>query len=135
MRWGRRGERRFGWDPRGFLASITTVSHDADRVTARTQRLCVDALGELSGVDGEPVLWDTAAALPALAQVGEVAVTGYGPLTGLLPAASPGAGEWVTPTWRPGSAGADPWAVAPGGCPYVRVKPLRLAGSGSWSWF
>ncbi|WP_375504210.1 polymorphic toxin-type HINT domain-containing protein, partial [uncultured Jatrophihabitans sp.] len=112
------GERRFAWDPRGFLGSITTVARDGDRLTARTQRLSVDALGELSEVDGAPVMWDTAAALPALAQVGEVAVTGCGPLTGLLPAGtsggSPGAGEWVTPTWRPGSSGTDPWAVAPG---------------------
>lgn len=131
---GPSSERRFAWDPRGFLASITTITHDADRVTARTQRLTVDALGELTGVDGQPVAWDSAAAVPTLAQVGAVSVTGFGPLTGLLPAPSSGgsgAGEWITPTWRPGSTGADPWDVAPGGPPDGLPAGLSVGGQGN----
>ena len=131
---GPAGERRFAWDPRGFLSSITTITHDADRVTARTQRLTVDALGELSSVDGAPVAWDSAAAVPVLAQVGEVAVTGFGPLTGLLPEpSSPGSelGEWITPAWRPGSTGADPWDVAPGAAPDGLPAGLSVGGQGN----
>ena len=131
---GPAGERRFAWDPRGFLSSITTVTHDADRVTARTQRLTVDALGELSAVDGEPVAWDSAAAVPVLAQVGEVSVTGFGPLTGLLPERSSAGselGEWITPAWRPGSTGADPWDVVPGAAPTGLPAGLSVGGQGN----
>ncbi|QGN31484.1 RHS repeat domain-containing protein [Microlunatus sp. Gsoil 973] len=40
---GPEGERRFGWDPRGFLSRITTVTHENDKVVARTRELQVDA--------------------------------------------------------------------------------------------
>lgn len=108
---GPSSERRFGWDPRGFLRSITTITRAGDKVSARTQRLSVDALGELAGVDDEPVMWDSAAGVPALAQVGSLSVTGFGPLTGLLPGDSGDVARWLAPDWRPGSTGADPWDV------------------------
>ena len=94
----------------------------------------MDALGELTGVDGEPVAWDSAAAVPVLAQVGEVSVTGFGPLTGLLPepsSAGSGLGEWITPAWRPGSTGADPWDVAPGAARSGLPAGLSVGGQGN----
>lgn len=125
-------ERRFGWDPRGFLARITTITHGQDKITARTREVSteqgldeaastqdfrVDALGELAAVDDLPVAWDSAGDLPSLAQIGELSISSYGPLTALLPDAAGRAGEpgeWVTPDWRPRSTGPDPWGVAPG---------------------
>ncbi len=129
---GPEGERRFGWDPRGFLARITTITRGQDKITAKTRNVSaeqglnesastqdfrVDAMGELAAVNGQPVAWDSAGDLPLLAQVGDISVSSYGPLTALLPDAAGRAGEqgdWVTPDWRPRSTGTDPWGVAPG---------------------
>ena len=52
---GADGERRFDWDDRGYLRSVTTLTHAHDKVTARTHRLRTDALGEPADVDGAPV--------------------------------------------------------------------------------
>ncbi len=129
---GPKGERRFGWDPRGFLDSITTVTHIGDRVTARTQELHVDALGELSSVDGEPVVWDSANPVPTLAQLGDVSVTGYGPLTALLPSPSGRPdGQWITPDWRPRAIGADPWRTAIGTTPAGLPSGVQIGGQGN----
>ncbi|WP_152363791.1 polymorphic toxin-type HINT domain-containing protein [Microlunatus speluncae] len=125
---GPEGERRFGWDPRGFLARITTITRSQDKIIARTRDASpeeatirdfqVDALGELAAVDDQPVAWDSAADLPLLAQLGDLSVSSFGPLTALLPPDAAGSageqGEWVTPDWRPRSTGTDPWGVAPG---------------------
>ncbi|SDS63367.1 polymorphic toxin-type HINT domain-containing protein [Microlunatus soli] len=133
---GPEADRRFSWDPQGYLSKITTITHANDKITARTQDVSddhdlvagvtgqtstqsfqVDALGELAAVDGQSVAWDSAAGLPALAQVGEISISNYGPLTALLPDAAGHAGEsggWLTPDWRPRSTGVDPWGVAPG---------------------
>ena len=70
------GERLFSWDPRGFLASVTRVRHEQDTVMASAHsELCVDAGGELAAVDGRAVYWDSDAAVPTLAQVGERVIT------------------------------------------------------------
>ncbi|HEY9290349.1 MAG TPA: polymorphic toxin-type HINT domain-containing protein, partial [Microlunatus sp.] len=142
------GERRFGWDARGFLSSITTISHGADKVTASTRQLRVDALGELADLDGQPVAWDTASSTPALAQVGEITISNYGPLTALLPTpggsqdtgvAGSGIGRvddpgdqpstgWMSPDWRPRSTGEDPWGVAPGAAPAGLPSGVAIGG-------
>ena len=129
---GPSGERRFGWDPRGFLASITNISHAGDRVAARTQRLRVDALGELAEVDGEPVLWDSAAAVPTVARVGAVSLAGFGPLTAVLSGeASDAASRWLTPDPRPGSGGGDPWDPVPEAAPAGLPVGVTIGGHGS----
>lgn len=129
---GPAGERRFGWDPRGFLNTITTISRAGDRVTARTQRLRVDALGELAEVDDQPVRWDSAAAVPALAQIGQVSLAGFGPLIGVL-GDEPSASRWLTPDWRPGSGpgGGDPWDVSSDAAPAGLPAGVTLGGQGS----
>ncbi len=143
------GERRFGWDPRGFLTKITTITHEHDKITARTrsasdqrelsgdtttQDFRVDALGELAAVDDQPVAWDTAGDLPLLAQVGDLSISSYGPLTALLPDAAGQAGErgeWLTPDWRPRSTGADPWGVAPGVSRAGLPSGVAIGGQGN----
>ena len=37
----------------------------------------------------------------------------------------------MTPTWRPGSAGTDPWAVAPGVVPSGLPAGVAVSGQGS----
>ena len=69
------GERLFDWDPRGFLAQVTRVSRHGDQIRARRTRLHVDAGGLLAAAGDQPVHWDTAAAWPALAQIGARTVT------------------------------------------------------------
>ena len=68
-------ERLFDWDPRGFLTQVTRVSRHGDQVRARRTRLHVDAGGLLAAAGDQPVHWDTAAAWPALAQIGAVTET------------------------------------------------------------
>lgn len=104
-------ERRFTWDPRGFLDSITRVTHEGDRVTTETQRLWVDALGELARVDQDSVWWDSASVMPALVQYGARSVVTEAGVTGL---GGPDA-SWLPPTYAArdhGSNPMDPWAVA-----------------------
>ena len=126
---GPAGERRFAWDPRGFLSSITTISHVGDSVSARTQRLTVDALGELADVDDAPVLWDSAAAVPTLARVGDVSLAGFGPLTGVLPD-GPSQAHWLAPDWRPRPGGTDPWDVPAEAAPPGLPAGVMLGGQG-----
>ena len=132
---GPAGERRFGWDPRGFLSSITTITRAGDTVAARTQRLTVDALGELAAVDDEPVLWDSAAEVPTLARVGEVSLAGFGPVTGLLPdGSSPNdrsGARWLSPDWRPRPAGADPWEIGVDAAPTGLPTGVTLGDQGT----
>ena len=84
--------REFTWDPRGFLAAYTDTT-DGGGAPGSTHTLDVDTLGELAGVDGQGVMWDTA--WGELAQVGHVPVTavaGVGTGTG-----GPGGG-WLLPS-------------------------------------
>ncbi|WP_235044059.1 hypothetical protein, partial [Cutibacterium avidum] len=79
---GPAGERRFTWDPRGFLDSITQINHDGDKVAAQTQRLWVDALGELARVDQDSVWWDSSSFMPTLVQYGARSVVTEAGVTG-----------------------------------------------------
>ena len=113
---GPEGERRFAWDPRGFLARVTSVAHVQDRVRSASDELVVDALGELAAVNGTSLLWDSASAVPSLAQVGSRSVVQFAGATGMAGDDRP---EWMAPSWRERGAGSDPWAaptsVATGG--------------------
>lgn len=100
-------ERRFEWDPRGFLTSVTAIAHDGDRVQALRQDLRTDAGGELAQAAGQDLYWDSAATLPALAQVGGRAV-----LHALAATALVGLGEdatWLVPDTD--GRGTDPGSL------------------------
>lgn len=72
-------ERVFEWAETGRLASITTTVLDpatgAPIGESVKQDLWVDALGDLAGIDGIDLWWDTTAATPQLLTVGQSSVT------------------------------------------------------------
>ena len=110
------GERRYRWDGLGRLAGIDTTDPTGD---VRTTTTTVDALGELSEVDGTPLMWNTADPLSPVVWMGQRAVVGDGrPLAVVDPAAhAAGTDPWLDTDWQ-GSVGADPaepWGTgAPG---------------------
>lgn len=109
---GPAGERLFAWDPQGFLARITAVRHDGDRLQTHSQHLTVDALGELASVDGTPMYWDAAAALPSLAQFGATVVVNALAATALTTRDGVDA-AWVLPDAHGRDAGpTSPWGLA-----------------------
>lgn len=94
----------YAWNDLGYLTGVTTRSATGE-VTGRVE-VWVDALGELAEVDGVPVWWDSAAAVPALVSVGNepvLSVPGGAVLTG--------AGAGVS--WRVARATdpTDPWGT------------------------
>ena len=92
------GERLFDWDPRGFLTRITRITHDGDQIRAQHTRLHVDAGGQLAAADDQPVYWDTAAALPTLAQIGAHIITDALTATALSTGADDGEDTvWLVP--------------------------------------
>ncbi len=118
--------RDLAWSPSGRLAGVT--DHDLDG--RHRSELHVDVLGELAGVDGAPLWWDTADAYaPRLVQADDVPVVAAGPVTGLGEA-------WSAPGWRTArSAGRDPWEPAggltlPGGLRVGASGELTLGGAG-----
>ncbi|MDO5068121.1 MAG: DUF6531 domain-containing protein [Propionibacteriaceae bacterium] len=109
---GPSSERHFAWDPQGFLARITAVRPEGDRMVTATQRLHVDALGELARIDDTPVYWDSASAASSVAQVGATVVVNALAATAL----TAGGGEdvaWVMPDSNGRDTGsAGPWGLA-----------------------
>lgn len=108
---GPAGERLFGWDPQGFLARITAVRPDGDRMLTATQRLQVDALGELARINDTPVHWDSASAAASVAQIGATVVVNALAATAL----TAGGGEdaaWVMPDAQGRDTGGMPWGLA-----------------------
>ena len=98
----------------------------------------VDALGE-AGIDDDSVSWDSASSVPTLSRVGEVSVTGFGPLTGLVPDAAGAAGEWISPQRRSRSVGDDAWATSgagvqglPSGVSVGAAGGLSVGGGLEW---
>jgi RHS repeat-associated protein len=110
----------YAWGPTGYLHA--TTDRTPDGIVTSRHELRVDALGELAGIDGSELWWDTASPFPALAGINGGQVL-------LLPGGVTGFGEsWLAPGWRAARSTdeADPWAVigapaispaAPGGTP------------------
>ena len=99
-----RSSTEYVWDKFGYLGE--TITRDPDGQTLATHRLWVDALGELAGVDGVPLWWDTATPTPSLIGAGGDQVLS-------LPGGLTGFGEtWLNPSWRGARAmnTLDPWA-------------------------
>ncbi|WP_345147576.1 DUF6531 domain-containing protein [Arthrobacter ginkgonis] len=128
----------YAWGPTGHLSG--TTERTADGAGTSRHGLWVDALGELAGIDGAEVWWDTANPIPALAGISGGQVLS-------LPGGVTGVGDvWTAPGWRAArpTDQTDPWAVigtpalpAPGGTAgavsgSVGVLPagIRLTGSG-----
>lgn len=92
---------RYSWDQRGYLSSIERVTADA---TERTD-VVVDALGNVTDVNGHPISWDVAQAIPRPIQEENEALAS---LPGGLLRAD---GEQVS--WRSARpvAAANPWSL------------------------
>ena len=130
---GPEGERLFGWDPRGFLASVTSVVHDGDSVKVASRReLVTDGAGELASVDGQDVYWDSASAAPTLAQVGAQVVVDALAATALAGVGRDGDGSWLVPDVD--GAGANPWALPSLGISGMPGEAGGSAGLGVGPW-
>ncbi len=114
----------YAWGPTGHLKSTCDRTPDGE-VTSRHE-LWVDALGELAGIDGARLWWDTANHIPTLTGITPTTSGGTGPtptsgLAGVageqvlsLPGGVTGIGEaWTASGWRAArpTDEADPWAV------------------------
>ncbi|MCC3293619.1 DUF6531 domain-containing protein [Arthrobacter sp. zg-Y411] len=112
----------YAWGQTGYLQE--TVDRTPDGAETARHRLWVDALGELASVDGCPVWWDSASAVPRLAGVGGEQVVN-------LPGGVTGVGEaWIAPGWRAARATdeTDPWAVLSAS---VIPEPGAVSGTGA----
>ncbi|WP_394251280.1 DUF6531 domain-containing protein [Arthrobacter pityocampae] len=107
----------YAWGPTGHLSG--TCNRTADGAEILRHRLWVDALGELAGIDGIRLWWDTANPIPTLTNITPATTTGSGdPGTGgqvlSLPGGVTGIGDaWTAPGWRASrpTDETDPWAV------------------------
>jgi RHS repeat-associated protein len=88
--------RRYRWDPFGRLSGVDTTE------------LSVNALGELVGVDGVALGWDTAGAVPQLRRIGDRSVFGAGEPWAVV---AGGEARWLSRDWDASPIGAvgDPW--------------------------
>lgn len=103
-------EQRYVWDALGRLSEI---QHRAGEHEQRSLRLGIDALGELAAVDGNALMWDSAATFQPLTWDGQAAVIGDGAPW----ARAGGAGvEWLAPDWQGtvGDVARDPWGAVIG---------------------
>ena len=120
---GPESERMFSWDPRGFLASITSVVRDGDTVQVTSRReLVTDGGGRLARVDGVDMYWDAASALPSLAQVGNQVVVDALAATALAGAPDQGDSSWLVPDID--GAAIDSWLM-----PSLEVPGATRPGS------
>lgn len=88
--------RRYRWDPFGRLSGVDAIE------------LSVNALGELVGVDGVALGWDTAGSMPQLRRVGDRSVFGAGEPWAVM---ADGQARWLSRDWDASPIGAvgDPW--------------------------
>ncbi|MBG6224932.1 RHS repeat-associated protein [Arthrobacter sp. CAN_A2] len=101
----------YAWGPTGYLAGMCERTPDGE--VASRHELWVDALGELAGVDGVQLWWDTANLIPTLAGTTGIARGGGGQVLS-LPGGVTGIGAaWAASGWRAArpTDEADPWAV------------------------
>ena len=122
------GERRLSWGPRGELASVTDVVRRGDRLWARRQELVTDPGGETARVGGVDVFWDSAAVLPALAQVGTRVVTDA--LTATALTGGEEGTAWLVPDTDGPTALAGQWAAAGTGGTTGPAGPAVPTGAG-----
>ncbi len=122
------GERRLSWGPRGELASVTDVVRRGDRLWARRQELVTDPGGETARVGGVDVFWDSAAVLPALAQVGTRVVTDA--LTATALTGGEEGTAWLVPDTDGPTALAGQWATAGTGGATGPAGPAAPTGAG-----
>ncbi|XTR53001.1 RHS repeat-associated core domain-containing protein [Pseudarthrobacter sp. So.54] len=125
----------YAWGPTGHLTGTCDRAPDGEEVSRH--ELWVDALGELAGIDGARLWWDTASAIPTLTCVTSGA--GGGQIL-YLPGGVTGIGDaWTASGWRAArpTDQADPWAVlgapiisdpASGGNPGVMTGAIAGAG-------
>ncbi|MFL4475199.1 RHS repeat-associated core domain-containing protein [Paeniglutamicibacter sp. MACA_103] len=95
----------YAWGSTGSLAGTVLRTSEGGEVSRHN--LWVDALGELAGVDGAELWWDTANPVPTLAGIGGGQVLSLpGGVTGL-------GGRWASDGWRAArpTDQLDPWAV------------------------
>ncbi len=91
--------RRYRWDPFGRLAGVDAAE------------LNVNALGELVGLNGEALGWDTVANVAQLRRIGDRSVVGAGEPWAVV---ADGQARWLSRDWdgSPIGAVADPWGRA-----------------------
>jgi RHS repeat-associated protein len=114
----------YAWGQSGQLKSV--ADRTPDGMETSRHELWVDALGELAGVDGSELWWDTANPIPTLAGFGGEQILS-------LPGGVTGIGDaWTAPGWRAArpTDQTDPWAVI--GAPTVPDPgPGGTAGGGA----
>lgn len=110
----------YAWSPSGWLTSVTTSTPEGEQVL----EVRVDALGELAGVDGTQLWWDTASPVPAPVAVDASVVLPAPGFTGVS-----GVG-WAAVGWRAArsTSPTDPWSA---GADAVRVVgAVQVTASG-----
>ncbi|MHA7145805.1 DUF6531 domain-containing protein [Arthrobacter sp. TmT3-37] len=130
----------YAWGPTGQLKSTCERTPDGG-VTSRHE-LWVDALGELAGIDGTRLWWDTANPIPTLTDItpfsdsiagaGTTGIAGVGGGQVLsLPGGVTGIGDaWTASGWRAArpTDETDPWAAL--GTPIIPT-PVGMTGAGT----
>ncbi|WP_264356271.1 DUF6531 domain-containing protein [Pseudarthrobacter sp. MM222] len=114
----------YAWGQSGQLKIV--ADRTPDGMETSRHELWVDALGELAGIDGSELWWDTANPVPTLTGIGGGQVLSLrGGVTGIGDA-------WIAPGWRAArpTDQTDPWAVI--GAPTVLDPgPGGTAGAGA----
>lgn len=119
----------YDWTSTGWLTRLTESGHDSTV-------LGIDAVGQLAQAGTNTLWWDTAAAVPSLAGIGDTPVLSLGAVTGI-------AGQWNSSGWRgTRSDSVNPWQVEsvvslPDGFGLTASGTLtvgRAAGSASLEW-
>ncbi|XTR53030.1 DUF6531 domain-containing protein [Pseudarthrobacter sp. So.54] len=137
----------YAWGQTGQLKSV--ADRTPDGMETSRHELWVDALGELAGIDGALLWWDTANPVPTLtgittSTVGDgsggtagIGIAGGGGQLLSLPGGVTGIGDaWTASGWRAArpTDQTDPWAVL--GTPIMPdpspgLNPDAMAGAGS----
>ncbi len=102
----------YAWGPTGHLTS--TCERTPDGTEASRHELWIDALGELAGIDGTGLWWDSANPVPTLTNITSTRDGSGGGQVLSLPGGVTGIGDaWIASGWRAArpTDQTDPWAV------------------------